>query len=517
MIRLPQVFPYAASMLLVLAAGISSAVHAGILYADNTLGSNCVATYNPATRACQGGTAAAYATLAAAANAAMAGDTVYVRGGTHSERLIPPRSGNAGAYITFQAYNAESATLSGISDVAIFLQNRSYLIIDGLRVDDVTGWARLEDSNNNIIRNCRFSRATSSGTTGGIKLVRSGHNRISGNTIEDGNDSIVIQESDRNLILDNVVTTARHSLFSLRCGNFNVIRGNTFTNVDQKAGEIYDCEGSTSDAPIKLDATNHNLVEGNRFTYTKASSANYYYNGIQYAGQYGLVRRNAFYDNQGGALNFQVYSDEALYNYGNRVFNNTFYNNRCSAIAASGNSTSARYQNNRAENNLFYKNVGCGGQAAQTDIGNTTAVVLANNAVLTTAPPFIDESGHDFRLAAGSGLIDAGAFLARTVGNGSGTTVPLTDVGYFYDGFGIAGELGDLVQLEGQTRTARVLGIDFVAKTLTLSQSLTWSDGQGIHPAFSGSRPDVGAYEFTSTSGKIPSRATNTKAVVNRP
>ena len=502
--------PANAALLAILLGAVPLA-EAATLHVDNTLAASCGTTYNPTTRSCSGGSAAGYRTLAEGLAAAQAGDTVLLRAGTYTERLIPPRSGAAGAPITIRNYSGENPVLTGTSEPAIFLSGRSYLIIEGLRVDNVVGWGRLEDSSHNIIRNNRFSRATSTGTTGGLKLVRSTYNKILANSFDDGNDSLVIQESDRNVVQDNAFTKARHSLFSLRCSSYNVIRGNSFNNPDQKAGEIYDCEG-TSDAPVKLDATRYNLVESNRFTYTRAASTDYRYNGIQYSGQHGIVRRNVFYDNQGGGLNFQVYSQEALYNYGHRVYNNTFYNNRCYAVAASASGTSSQYSNNRVKNNIFYRNAGCNGESAQINIGNTSAVILENNAALTTSPSFVNEAGYDLRLGPASAMIDAGAFVAQTAGAGSGTQMIVDDAGYFFDGHGIPGETGDLIQLAGTTQTARVTAVNYAARTITLNQPLTWTDRQGVHLAYSGSRPDMGAYEFSSGSATTPSPPANLRA-----
>jgi len=101
------------------------------------------------------------------------------------------------------------------------------------------------------------------------------------------------------------------------------------------------------------------------------------------------------------------------------------------------------------------------------------------------------------RLHSGSPLIDAGSFPTRTVGGGSGTTLAVEDVRYFYDGFGIDGELGDLVQLEGQTETARVVSIDYDGNVLELDRALSWTDGQGLSQAYVGTAPDLGAHEVT--------------------
>jgi len=490
--------------LLLVGNGVASAT---TIYADKSLGADCATAYQPSTRACSGGTAAAYRTLASALNAAQPGDIVDVRSGSFSERLVPPRSGTAAAPITVRAHSGETVTLTGASDPQIFLQGRSYIVVEGLTIDNALGWARIETSHYNRFTGNHFKRATADGTTGGFKFVQSNYNRVMNNTFEDGNDDLVIQQSDHNVIEGNNFVAGRHSIFSLRCGNYNVIRGNYFYNETQKIGEIYDCEG-TSDAPVLLDATKHNLVEGNRFAYTLASGQDYRYNGIQYSGQYGIVRRNDFYDNQGGALNFQVYSDEALYNYGHRVYNNTFVSNKCEAIAASGSSTSARYTNNLVVNNLLYKNVGCGGENTQTGVANTTAVVLQNNAIVTTAPPFVDEAARNLALAAGSSLIDKGVFITKTAAAGSGQVLKVTDALWFYDGFGIAGEVGDEIQLQGQTERFRIVSANYSTNELTLDRSATWTAGLGVHLAYAGSAPEAGAHEYGESTVR-PSPPTN--------
>ena len=54
-----------------------------------------------------------FRTIQRAANAAGAGDTVLVRGGTYRETVRPLRSGSSGSPIRFRAYNGERVTVSG--------------------------------------------------------------------------------------------------------------------------------------------------------------------------------------------------------------------------------------------------------------------------------------------------------------------------------------------------------------------------------------------------------------------
>jgi len=465
------------------------------MYADSILPVDCVGTYKPATRTCGNGDAVAYRTLESAVSAVRPGDTVLIRQGTYKEPLILNRPGTSDNYISFKSYPGETSTLSGLKEPAISIFNSAYLLVEGLYVDDVQGWGRIERSEHIIIRSNKFSRATAHGTTGGLKVVKSAFNMVLNNVFDDGNDSLVLQESDRNLVQGNVFTKARHSLLSIRCGNFNVIRDNLFRNADQKAAEIYDCEG-VSDAPVKLDATKHNLFESNIFACTKASDRNYRYNGIQYSGQNGIVRKNIFYENLGGALNFQVYPKEALYNYRNHVYNNTFYDNRCYGVSASSASDSSRYFGNILINNIFYGNKDCAEGGTQISIGNSKAVKLGKNAVIEMSPQFANEVARNLHLAPGSPMIDAGAFATRTVGTSSGNVMSVEDAGYFFDGFGIPGEAGDIVQLEGQSDSARIIGIDYGKNVLTLDRQLSWENGQNLHLEYSGLRPDMGAYEY---------------------
>jgi len=418
---------------------------------------------------------------------------VRVRGGVYRERLIPRTSGTEDQPVVYAGAPGEAPTLSDLDEPAIFVQGRSHIVIEGLAITNVVGWARLEDSHHITLRQNRFSNALASGTTGGVKLVRSVENHILDNVLENGNDSIVIQESDRNVIQGNTLTGGRHSLLSLRCGNHNVVRGNIFSNPVQKDLEIYDCEG-TSDAPVKLDATKRNLVEGNVIADTRGSSRDYRYNGIQYGGQQGIVRRNVFRDNDGGGVNLQYYADESLYNNRNRVYHNTFYNNRCHGII--GDQGDSRvYFDNRVRNNILYLNVDCSGGRGQVSIASPSQVILSDNALAEASPGFVDEGTRDLRLAAGSPMIDTAAFLTTASAAGSGAEVPVTDASYFFDGYGIPGEAGDEIQMEGTTESAIVTHVDLLANRLTLDRPLSWTAGQGVALKYAGAGPDLGAFE----------------------
>jgi len=448
--------------------------------------------YDAAARACGGGAFPAFRDLNRASAFAKPGDSVLVREAVIHEPFVPRNSGAEGRPVTFQPFPGEKVVFSDFDQPAWQLSDKFYLVLQGFRVERVSGWARLENAHYNVVRNNEFLQARARGTTGGVKLVGSHYNRIEENRFIRGNDSLVLQASDRNLVSGNRFQWARHSLLSLRCGNYNVIRGNRFHNERQKAMEVYDCEG-VSDAPYRLDATKRNLIEGNRFIHARASSRPHKYNAIQYAGQLGIVRNNLFQDNRGGAVNLAVYPDEALYNYGHRIYNNTFVANRCFALIDNAKG-GLRVGGHGIVNNLFYDNRDCGEGRRQVEV-LWEEIDAARNALLEEDPGFVSVSGGDLRLRPESGLVDSGVFLTHTLSAGGGRRLPVADVAYFFDGAEVPGAAGDEIRLEGTAETARVVEVDFASGSLLLDRELQWRKGQGVALLYAGDAPDMGAYE----------------------
>ena len=473
---------------------VGQSAQAAQAYVDPTIASDC-SNYSTASRSCGGGSEFAYSTFSAGLSAVSGGDTLYLRGGSYGQLNIS-KSGSPGNPITIRGMANEVATITTGSQVGLWVINQTDVVIADLVVTNVQGFGRLEDSSRISISNVQFSNAGASGTTGSLKFVRSTLNRVSNSSFEDGSDLFVLQDdSDRNVLVNNAFNEASHSLISIRCSSENVIRGNVFNNPSQKAMELYDCEG-TSDAPVRLDDARRNLIEWNRFEGTAGSDAPHRYNGIQHGGQESIVRFNVYRDNLGGGVNFQEYSDASLYVYRNRLFNNTFYNNRCYGIIGQS-GPSSRFYDNRVVNNLLYQNVNCSGGGGQVSIENSSLVIMTNNTEASSDPGFINAAGGDFSLQVNSPEIDNGVFVASTVGAGNGTSVQLDDVGWFYDGYGIAGEQGDLIRFEGTDMAVQVLDVDYATGLVMLESSITWTNGQGVHLAFAGDAPETGAFEYT--------------------
>ncbi|QYZ67046.1 MAG: cadherin-like domain-containing protein [Gammaproteobacteria bacterium (ex Lamellibrachia satsuma)] len=524
---------------------VNTAAQAGgdNLYVDLLIGPSSCNDYHPASRACGAGSDTAFRNLSGAAAAAVAGETVLIREGDYNEPLIPQRSGSPGNYITYRNYDLELATITGTDlTPGIDISDRQYLILQGLRVHNVRRWMYALNAHHNILQHNSFLRAldTSGSAKTGLFFQEATHNKILNNTIGDSNeDNLALVKSDHNLVEGNTFVRANHVLWTIKCGSFNVIRNNYLYNEIQKIGEIYDCDNVGFDHEFTIhDATKHNLVEGNTFAKTS-----YYYstsggNGIQYAGQNGIIRQNVFYENNTG-LSMQHYTPEALYVTHNRAYNNVFHKNKCGGIGTIDTSY-GNYEDNIFVNNILSWNSECdepntpyqhvfrnsmsgykfdtnnlfSGNPGDDVIGrwggsgitlaaaqNNNPDFYANN--IEQDPQFVDEAGRDFTLEPTSPMIDAGRFLTITVGSGSGTTLVVDDAGYFYDGFGIAGEAGDEIQLQGSSETARIVEINYANHTITLDRALSWNASQGVALKYNGAAPDMGAFEHVGTTDPL--------------
>ncbi len=527
-------------------------VSGAVIYADNSLGSDCIENYSPDERACTG-SETAYDTISEAADIAAAGDTVYIRGGSYTEQLIPANSGNENNPIIFTNYEDEEVIITGTDlKPAIILNDREYIIIDGLRIDNVNRWLYAVKTDNCILRNNHFSRATDPGHSQKACLFfqESRFNRIENNIIEDcSEDNIAFVKADQNVVENNSFYEGFHVLFVIKCGNFNIIRNNYFDNKLEKTGEIFDCHDVGFDREFNniVNQTKHNLVEGNIFTNIPPHIDRSPYSGIQFAGQECIIRNNLFYNNEGPGLSISLYGTEASYNLGNRIYNNVFYNNSFGGVSLPTDIYTC--YDNIFKNNVLYKNEFTAhddrweyyryldGKPVQimmqrlncflferndifdeypgeifviangtrdhsdeplqysVDFWNSNFPELFSNNI-EHDPGFYSDERYDFHLTNQSPMIDQGVFLTKTVSAGTGTEIPVEDVKYFFDGFDIPEETGDLIQLEGESELAYIIDIDYENNILTIDRELSWSQGQGVSLPYDGDRPDIGAFEF---------------------
>lgn len=536
----------------------SVCLQAKTMYVDNQLSSNCLGNYSISNRNCSGWDGDAYNNMTEAANIAVAGDIVLIRAGTYSLQLAPQNSGTPGNYISFKNYMNEQVIISGSNLApALWLEQKSFIKIEGIIIKNVQRWLNALGCNNLIIQNNTFKNANDSfgSSKTGLFFQSCNYIKILNNIIDSTTqDNLGMIDSDYNLIEGNTFSRASHTLWAIKCGNYNIIRKNYFHNEFQKIGEIYDCDevgfGSSAFPKItSVDDSKHNIVEDNIFAYTPPIIDKSPYNGLQFAGQNCIIRRNIFYSCTGGGIGMTYYGGEAEYNYGNRIYNNVFYDNHQGGISISS-TTASGFTDNSIKNNIFYKNnyvqydtrdswyytldmkpiqintrrktdvniernnifsskadelwtitygsAYSGTQAPQQSISwwelNYPAFI---NKSMQVDPMFTDTAAKNFHLIKGSPMIDEGIFLSKTINDGTmSTTMVLDTANYFSSGFGITG--GDTIQLEGQTQTAVIIAIDYLTNTLTLNNPLSWTKGQKLSFKYFGTHPDLGAFEYNS-------------------
>lgn len=157
-----------------------------------------------------------FGTLQRAADAAQPGDHVYLLDGVYAERLIPPRSGSAGAFVTYAlAPTATEAVIDGAGldtdgDGLVFLSGVSYV-----RLCDLT------------VRNAPEHGVEVEDTWEAVAE----HIEIIGLTVEDSDDAAIYVEGASDVVVQGCVTRESVSSgigiwYSARVG----VRGNEVVN-----------------------------------------------------------------------------------------------------------------------------------------------------------------------------------------------------------------------------------------------------------------------------------------------
>jgi len=155
----------------------------------------------------------------------------------------------------------------------------------------------------------------------------------------------------------------------------------------------------------------------------------------------------------------------------------------------------------------------------------TDSPVIVSNILDTTTDPLTNYSGGNFNLAAGSPALNAGTYLTTVASgdSGSGTSLVVTDAGFFQDGLGLnaAGVQADCIAVGTASNHVCVTAVNYSTNTLTLASSISRTSGQGVYlysksdgvQVLTGSAPNIGA-TFAVTSSN-PAAPTNLSAVVN--
>ncbi len=467
--------------------------------------------------------------LSTANSNAVADDVVYLRGDSYTgSALQPAHSGSSGHPITYKNYPEETAIFSGMNN-GINLANRSYITIDGtdsnfgIRIQNTHNtWIALSSSSHIIIQHCymRNNRGWAGiSATGSNSYIQVLNNNMANDGKNDFNDIVYFRDSaNYNVFEGNYFGDAGHTALNIHgyatAPIFNVVRNNVFENTKHGGLGIWP---SGSDPYYVLFEGNIIKNGGTDKLNAAPPSNTSQSHAVQVGATYIIGRKNILYgnkpapdDNSGYmviALTFATYDDGKPKNWYSSYYHNTFYDNEYPIFVRDN---LLQMKDNVIKNNIIYKN--------EHDIYSWPRLIpgveYINNSGNSIDPHFVNiGGGDDFTLQSDSAMIDAGGWLTFiTSATGSGKTSFTVDRSlYFYDGWGIPGETGDVIKTQnGQTTT--IQSINYDTNMITVSPAINIVNGEGLSLDYSGSAPDIGAFEYASTptyscTGTIPSNA----------
>lgn len=535
-------------------------------YADGNLSSNCAGNYSIKSRNCSGNDGNAYRTIAGAMTAAIyPGDTIDVRAGTYTERNYFTHSGSAdGGYITLQAHGGEKPIISGSGlgygqSGMLGGRNVSYIKIQGLEIANYDGAGIVFYGSSHyiqILNNELHDQKASTRPYGHTILVtgldwpsakEASDITISGNYIHNVvtgvtdayNEALTVAFSvDRVTITNNTLHHYSHigiDLIGKTRANLerylpaghdpvpdspwprNVyISGNNVSyGAQATVGTVQIC------AAIYVDGAQYVVIENN----TAHSNIGY---GIvvsaeesTFAVKHAIVRRNKSYNNShfafgsgfGGTVETTRVTHNTLHapslytgtlkpiNGNDIVFkNNISYSVSGQAwhiLHSQANSPKSDYNLFYPADTVFYYQ-----NSPYLNFSTYKTGSKQDAHSLSSNPDFRNISAWDFRLWQQSPAIDAGGNLTSvSSSNGTGTSIVVADASYFSDGFGISDRSGDQIMIGSDVVT--ITKIDYDTNTISFSPSISWVKGEGVDYLFSGTAPDMGAYEHISTGSVL--------------
>jgi len=210
-------------------------------------------------------------------------------------------------------------------------------------------------------------------------------------------------------------------------------------------------------------------------------------------------------------------------NEGNKFFNNTIYDckigihfkdtgkhNSINNLISYSNDYHVYEEANVDDNNLYdfnnyYSDLTKGWQyrgKLLSQFEEWRTISKQDNNSIVAEPLFASYSPGGFTLKPNSPAIDAGTWLTTiTSPTGSGRSFSVFDGSFFYDGYNIPGETGEIIKTKSG-KTARIVKVS--GNTITVDTSINWKLGEGLSINYYGSLPDIGAKEFKSSSNLNP-------------
>jgi hypothetical protein len=140
---------------------------------------------------------------------------------------------------------------------------------------------------------------------------------------------------------------------------------------------------------------------------------------------------------------------------------------------------------------------------------NESPVISPN--ILASTDPLVNYAGGDFRLVAGSQALNAGTYLTTVAAgdSGAGTSLVVTDAGFFQDGLGLnaVGVQADCVSVTTVGNHVCITAVNYSTNTLTMASGFSRSNGDHIWlysdskgtVQLTGTAPNIGASPSPNT------------------
>ena len=499
-----------------------------------------------------GDISAPWATLGKANTSLFPGDTVYLAPGSYAGTIKPNRTGTISTPIQYKALERRTVTLLGtdyptsFTTFAIHLANKSYIVIEGVIIkpnEPGHRWVNLNGSDHISIRDVRMhgggyeaSRPFTITNSSNITIESCTISNHLGESGDIGN-MIIVAGTDKIRFLGNSISKAGHSplQFYPEDSTNVVLRGNIFHGEWGRSVELlgvidalfeHNLITNSYDGGHSADARSKFYVTNGIFRFNKAyDNSSFVLNGNSY--QDSLPQRNlryynnVFNNNGGGMISFNglAHRTENIRFFNNAIYDNDlwgdhnqiqswlgpqrdiqFYNNYIGSEIAKDTGSLVWMDGVNSSNDVIYS----------TDLNSKYPLQFQNN-LTGGAPGFTNPAAAQYSLAPTSQLRAAGVPLTTTTNVGPGSMVEVDDTLPFYDGFGIDGEIGDLITLA--TERYRIVKVDHVAKTIQLDHPGTWVAGDVLTLAALGDVPDIGPLAYTGDYVEI--KASKTKINLN--
>jgi len=438
--------------------------------------------------------------------------------------------------LTFRLYYKPTSGVPGDHTVqystqsaGIYISEKSYIEIRNINISYVGGTAIHVNASDHItVDNCDISYTFEKGIS--FRNSR-GYCIATNNTIAHVGDGIYWMEYNTgpNLAANNTISYCNYVVggsqynnndghaIGMQNGDRFVVRDNTVSYTNMPAILMWVGSGQTGkDCVIKGNV----VLAGNKKTYLKS----YYGIGIGWhstdadALSGSKLYGNIIKKSNGG---FKLFSSHSP---GAKVFNNTIYD--CGEGFRFKKADNWILKNNLVANthdyqiyqenslvgtgnvfthNLYYPDIPKGwkyrGDILPSFNAWRTTAKQDDNSIIAD-PHLNSPASEDFNLKPISPAVDAGAWLTTiTSSSGFGTSFQVDDGTYFYDGYNIPGESGEIIKTQsGQIATI----VEVSGNKITVNKPIRWTFGEGLALNYDGSSPDIGAKEYKTSSSLNP-------------